>query len=224
MLLICPPENCTICEVSIHLTGQVLAATDNLGKASHMQYDVRGNQTAAIDALGNETDMSFNLANQPVQTTFPATGQQGPSHAFALNAYLYPDGPLLSTSSYDESGAAIRQMNYAYGQEGEMRGVSGSTEPVTYTYDALYRLSGLADGGGSTTHYFYNTAGHLYQVAYPGAAAFTTPLAAGTRDTVTFPAYDTTDNILRRIKRILIYHISSNDILALREVFDHCPA
>jgi len=185
--------------------GQPLTIIDNLGKVTHLRYDAQGNTLSITDALGNETDETYNLANQPVQTAFPATGQQGTGRSSSLSTYLYPGGPLLSTSSYDESGTAIRQVNYSYGQEGESRGVSGSMEPVTYTYDALYRLSGLTDGGGNATRYFYNTAGYLYQVAYPGAGAFTTPLAAGTRDTVTFPAYDTTDNILRRIKHILTY-------------------
>ncbi len=177
--------------------GLPLTVTDNLGKVTHRRYDAQGNCLSVTDALSYETDKTYNLANQSVQTTFSATGQQGPGHAFTLNAYLYPDGPLLSTSSYDESGAAIRQMNYSYGQEGETRGLSGSTEPVTYSYDALYRVTGLTDGGGNMTRYFYKPAGYLYQIAYPGAA--TAPLPAGSRDTVTFPSYDTDGNATKRI-------------------------
>ncbi len=179
--------------------GQPLTVTDNLGKITHMRWDTQGNMFAATDALGNETDTSFNLVNQPIQTTFPATGQQGTGRASTLNAYLYPGGPLLSVTSYDESGAAIRQVNYASGQEGEARGVSGSDEPVTYTYDALYRLSSLTDGGGHTTRYFYNAAGYLYQTAYPGTGTTSAPLSAGSRDTVTFPAYDGDGHATRRI-------------------------
>ncbi len=179
--------------------GQPLTVTDNVGKISHMRYDAQGNTLSVTDALGNEINETYNLANQPVQTAFPATGQQGAGQSGSLNTYLYPDGPLLSVTTTDESGAAIRQVNYAYGQEGEARSLSGSTEPVTYTYDALYRLSGLTDGGGHITRYFYNTAGYLYQIAYPSVGAAPAPLTAGSRDTVTFPSYDIDGNLLRRI-------------------------
>lgn len=75
--------------------------------------------------------------------------------------------------------------------------MSGSTEPATYAYDALYRLKTLTDGGGHATSYFYNPAGYLQQVVYPGAPP-TAPLAAGTPDTMTFPAYDGVGNALSR--------------------------
>ncbi len=179
--------------------GQPLTVTDNLGKVTHLRYDAQGNTLSVTDALGNETDGTYNLANQPVETVFPATGQQGPGRASTLNAYLYPDGQMIGITASDENSVAIRQVNYTYGQEGEARGVSGSTEPVTYTYDALYRLAGLTDGGGNTTRYFYNTAGYLYQVAYPGANATVVPLAGGTRDTATFLAYDANGNALQYI-------------------------
>ena len=79
--------------------------------------------------------------------------------------------------------------------------MTGSTEPVSYAYDALYRLKTLTDGGGHTTSYFYNAAGYLAQVVYPGAQATppTAPLAAGSRDTMTFSSYDADGNLLSRV-------------------------
>ena len=76
----------------------------------------------------------------------------------------------------------------------------GSTEPVSYTYDALYRMKTLKDAALNTTSYFYNGAGYLAQVIYPGAQATppTVMLAAGTKDTVSFPAYDSDGNRLSR--------------------------
>ena len=178
---------------------QPLTVTDNLGKSRHIYYDQQGNHLGETDAIGNETDVSYNIANQPVQTTFPATGQQGPGRSNSLNAYLYPGGPLLNVTTNDESGAAIRQVSYTYGQEGESLALTGSTEPVTYAYDALYRLSTLADGNGNTTRYFYNAASYLYQVVYPGAGATSSPLAAGTRDTITYNRYDLNGNVKSRV-------------------------
>ena len=99
--------------------GQPITVTDNLGHTSHLRYDARGNQTVRIDALGNETDSTFNIADQMLTTTSPATGESGAGRAYTLNAYLYPEGPQTFTAAYDESGAAIRQVKYNYGTEGE---------------------------------------------------------------------------------------------------------
>ena len=187
--------------------GQPLTSTDNLGKVTHFRYDSRGNSLSMTDAIGNETDFTYNIADQPLQTTSPATGQQGSGRSSSVSAYLYSGGPLLSATSYDESGAAIRQVNYAYGSEGEMLGVSGSAEPVTYTYDSQYRLSTLTDGGGHTTRYYYKQQGYLDAVTYPGyigpAPAYNATLDGYNnitgKDSIRFSSYDRNGNVLMRI-------------------------
>ena len=205
--------------------GQPLTVTDNLGEVTHLRYDAQGNATAVIDALGNETDMTYTIANEMLATSLPATGQTGSGHAGSQVAYSYTQpaananaqwpaaalqyGPARMTTQYDESSNAIRQVVSRYDYEGHLLGVTGSTEPVSYSYDALYRLSMLTDGGNHSTSYFYNAAGYLQQVVYPGAQATPplTPLSAGTPDTVTFgspdnataPGYDPDGNLLSRV-------------------------
>lgn len=44
-------------------------------------------------ALGNETDLSYNLANQNTGVSFAATGSTGTGHATFANTYLYVGGP-----------------------------------------------------------------------------------------------------------------------------------
>ncbi len=159
------------------------------------------------DALGNETDFTYNIADQPLQTNLPATGQQGGGHSSSLNAYLYTGGPLTGVTASDESGTAIRQVNYTYGQEGETLGVGGSTEPVTYTYDSQYRLSTLTDGNGHATRYYYKQQGELDAVTYPGYTG-PAPVYNATADdysnitgpdSVRYPAYDPNGNLLKRM-------------------------
>jgi RHS repeat-associated protein len=192
--------------------GEPLTVTDPLGHTAHFRYAEtvpysssainRGHTVSMIDALGDETDATFNINDAPVTTVSPATGQSGSGRGSVDTVYLYDEsgdtsgqeqyGPVASVKTYDEGDTSgpLRTVSYTYGLEGETKGVSGSAEPVTYTYDALYRLTALTDGGGHTTHYFYNAAGYLYQTAYPLSGATTAALAAGSSDTTTYTAYD----------------------------------
>jgi RHS repeat-associated protein len=167
--------------------GQPLTVTDNLSHVTHLRYDSQGRTTSANDALGNETDFSYNLKGQPDTTTYPATGQTGSGQSHVTNAYLYVGGPLTTTTAFDESNVQVRQVSRSYGLEGEALSVSGSTESVTNTYDALYRVKTLKDGNNNTTTYSYNNIGLLSLMALPGG------------ETTQFPSYDSDGNLLQRI-------------------------
>jgi RHS repeat-associated protein len=168
-------------------TGQPLTATDNLGHATHMRYDAQGRVTSATDAIGNETDAAYNLVGQVTSVTYPATGQTGTGRARVENNYLYTGGPLTTVTLFDESNAQARQVTYGYGPEGEAASVAGSTEPVTYTYDALYRLKTLKDGNNNQTTYSYDGVGNVSSVQMPGG------------ETIQFPSHDPSGRVLQRI-------------------------
>lgn len=167
--------------------GQPLTATDNLGHVTHFRYDSQGRPTSVTDALGNETNISYNLAGQADTITLPATGQTGTGRAHRVNGYLYVGGPLATVTSYDESDLQVRQVTNSYGFEGEPLAVSGSTEPATHTYDALYRVKTLTDGNNNTTTYAYNNIGLPALITMPGG------------ETTQFPSYDNDGNLLQRI-------------------------
>ena len=184
--------------------GQPLTEKDNLSHQITFSYDNQGNRTSKSDANNNTTTFAYNVANQLTQTIYPATvlGYA----AYDANSYLYPGGPMTGMTTLGESSTAtrplLRQVNYGYGPEGETVSVTGSAEPVSYTYDALYRLKTLTDGGGHVTSYFYNGAGYLKQIAYPRSTPSTpplSPLTAGSSDTVTFNTYDLNGNVLTRV-------------------------
>jgi len=180
--------------------GQPLTATSALGKVTHLRYDPQGRSIAILDALGLETDAAYNAAGQLTQTTLAATGQNGPGRVSHVTAYLYSGGPATFTASYDESGAQVRQVSYGYGPEGELRSKSGSAEPVSYAYDALYRLTAVADGKGQTTRYAYNAAGKPASATYPSG------------NTVQYPSYDGAGDVLQRVDgRGVVTNYAYND-------------
>lgn len=186
--------------------GQPLTVTDSLGKVTHFRYGARGLLQSVFDSLGHEIDFGdttashaggYNLADQPLLVTYPATGQTGSGYAHTLNSYLYVGGPLTNTAAYDESNSmtSFRQVSTAYGPEGEILSVTATdaSHPVTYTYDGLYRTKTFADGNGSVTKYFYNPLGYLASVLYPSDTQHPN------RDTAQFPSHDPNGNTLQRV-------------------------
>jgi len=163
--------------------GQPLTITNNLGKVSHRRYDALGNVNSVKDALGNETNYTYNIANQIQTVVMPATGQTGAGRAYLQYVYLYPGGPTTAVNHYDESNTLAKQVVYAYGGEGEIKSRTGSTQPVAYTYDALYRMTGITDGNNHMTAYQFNTAGRISRIALPNAS--------GTYDTTQISGYST---------------------------------
>src|SRR6185312_11590873 len=153
----------------------------------HVRYDSQGRTISTTDALGNETDFSYNLIGQRDTTTYPATGQTGSGHSHTSSAYLYVGGPLATITAFDESNTQVRQMTRTYGLEGELLSVGGSTEPVTNTYDPLYRIKTLKDGNNNTTTYAYNNIGLASSITMPGSQV------------TQFTSYDNAGNLLQRV-------------------------
>ena len=167
--------------------GQPLTLTDNLGKITHVRYDTQGRATSVADALGNTTNLTYNIIGQMYQSLSPATGQTGSGRTTTQNTYLYPGGPLTQTILYNESGVQVRQVTPVYGKEGEQLGATGDLKPVSTAYDALYRPKTLTDGNSHATAYAYATAGYTQQAQ----------IANG--DTYKATAWDANGNVLTSI-------------------------
>jgi YD repeat-containing protein len=64
--------------------GQLLSVTDGLSHTSNFTYDSQGNLASFTDAVGNATYWGnseglggYNIANQNILLTYPATGESG---------------------------------------------------------------------------------------------------------------------------------------------------
>ena len=126
----------------------VTVGTGGAAVTTHHRYDIYGNQTQSWDALSNVTETSFNLYNQPTSVIYPATGQTGQGHGHLDYTCMFPGAPVKQTDLFDEGNntGAVRTVVNSYGAEGELLSVSGSAEPVSYTYDAGYRAVADVDG------------------------------------------------------------------------------
>jgi RHS repeat-associated protein len=204
----------TLSYASTPQEGQILSATDNLGHSSTFTYDSQGNMTSRSDALGNTFYWGnttgtggYNIANQNILKTFPATGQTGTGNSSEATSYQYPGGPELSVQSFDESGNQVRQVVNTYGAEGELLTVSGSTEFTSYSYDAFYRIHSITDANGHSTNYYYNGQGYLDSITYPGYSGPTPTYNTATStwsnitgpDSVRNASYDPAGDVLTRV-------------------------
>jgi RHS repeat-associated protein len=178
---------------SIEYVGQPLMVESAAGDTWHYRYDGRGNRIIAIDPVGNLTSYSYNLADQLVKTTYPATGDTGSGQAYNKYNYQYVGGPLQSIQLYDESNTLVREIDYAYTHEGLLASVTGSTEPASYQYDGAGRVTKLTDGDGNVTSYYYDQVGNLSAIHYPDYN-----LATG-YDIDQFTSYDADQNLMIEI-------------------------
>ena len=167
--------------------GHPLTITDNLGNIDHYRYDNRGNPILHIDALGNETEFEYNLADQIILVTLPFKNSSASSRGYIEREYAYLGGSLVSEIMYDEEDNISSEKYYTYGNEGELLSVSGTGEPVSYTYDALYRIKTLTDGNENVTLYNYDQLNRVTSIIYPD------------NDIVYFTDYDERDNLLSKI-------------------------
>ena len=183
--------------------GEPVSATvmgpDGVSTATYYQYDDRGNRTASIDALGYETDYTYDALDEITQVTYPGTNPAALSaRAYTSYSYLYPGGPLIHVATYDEAGSQMRVTDNVYGPEGELLSVKDYPQTATYTYDAEYRVTGITNGNGGTTQYHYDTVGNLDRLTYPRYNAGQTYVGFPFYDTEQF-GYDADQNLIQRI-------------------------
>ena len=171
-----------------------LTVSDPAGKTIGYTYDAYGNVIVQTDAAGKSFTYAYNIANQQISYTqpdiiVPSHRPRSPFetlHTVAVTSYVYPGGATTGTVQYVNS-QPVQTITITNGPNGEILSRTGGTEPVTYTYDALYRVKTLTDGNSSKTAFTYNTAGHAAGVTYPGG------------DTLQFTAYNTLGQITTRV-------------------------
>ena len=149
--------------------GRPVAVTDDLGHTTHLRYDGRGNLTSSTDALGINTAMLYNTADQVTRVTLPASGQTGSGQGKINYTYSFIGGPMRYQSIQDEANATVRTYTTTFGNEGEVKTQFGSNISQTMEYDALYRMTSFKDGLNRATLTFYDGNGRAVATQYPGA-------------------------------------------------------
>ena len=114
----------------------------------------------ARDNAGNDSALI------PVQTNADDGGARyGIAHSEF--EYLYPGGPVMEASARKVSGIPARAVGYVYGNEGELRHMTGDADSTEVFYDCLYRPYQVWDGPDRINWYSYDLAGCPTEMDYP---------------------------------------------------------
>ena len=157
---------------------KVTAVRDVLGGITRYSYDDRDRMTSMTDPLGNRTSYSYDAVGLPTATGLPggrlkeyvydalgqpiqASDNNGVQYKITYNALGLPLQVLKvrtkvgNTYTYDT-------VSFTYDALGRLTQKShGSGESIHYTYDSLSRTTSFTDAAGHTTTYAYDAVGNV---------------------------------------------------------------
>ena len=112
-----------------------------------------------VDALGRETQFSYDSMGRPSRTVLPD------GHWFSYE-YDAVSRPIKRT---DERGNAV---SYSYDAGGNLTAISDAHgEVINQIFDAAGNRTSVTDANGNTTQYAYNANDQLIRVTYPDGGA-----------------------------------------------------
>lgn len=163
---------------------KVTAVKDVLGGITRYSYDDRDRMTSMTDPLGNRTSYSYDAVGYLTATGLPggllkeyvydalgqpiqASDNNGVQYKITYNAMGLPQQVLRvrtkvgNTYTYDT-------VSFTYDALGRLTQKShGSGETIHYTYDSLSRTTSFTDAAGHTSTYTYDAAGNIVQHTDP---------------------------------------------------------
>lgn len=144
-------------------------------------YDLRGGQTAIVDAMGYLTTQAFDGAGNIVDHTEYATAIAGwnsaVTHAAAPAPVTSANDDRKITSVFDRNNRKVSdtRVNVLYSvSTASTTGVRGNAV-TSYLYDAVGNTTATTDANGATTYSYYDAMGRVTAVAEPARIDVVTP-------------------------------------------------
>jgi len=168
--------------------GRVLTRTLPMGQVETFAYDANGNPISHTDFKGQVTTSDYDQHNRLIRQTYADGTEESwvyDSAGQKVEAQQVINGDVRVTQyDYDARGRLIREskpngavLEYGYDDVGNRTRLTttqanGDSRTVTYTFDALNRLSTVTDDTGTTT-YGYDAAGNRASLTRPNGVQTT---------------------------------------------------
>ena len=136
-------------------------------------YDARGNALTQFDALGRETDRTYNSLSEPLAVTSPNPSAVGPARIVTTYTYDAKGNQLTKTQPLYTSATAFTNQTTTYqrattAHPGDITGVVDPLGNVTTnTYDAAGNLTRISSPQGRVTTYTYDSIGRRLTAVTP---------------------------------------------------------
>lgn len=159
---------------------RVTSATDGSGNTITYAYDAVGN-LSSISYPGSKTvSYTYDDANRMATVTdwdsrvttynYDTAGRLG---SFTLpngvvTTYGYDDASRTSSVSHVNDAATIAARTYTFDDVGNRLTANNGTASDTYTYDELYRITGITYADGSAQSFAYDASGNRTSQALDG--------------------------------------------------------
>ena len=128
--------------------GNLISYTDPDGNTTKYIYDQDNRQIVSIDPFGARTTTAYDIAGNTTSVTDGDNRQ---------TTYAYDNNNrLVSETSRNSGGSVTNTQTYTYDNNGNNLTAADGNGTITYTYDALNRVSTETDVWGLTTTYSYN--------------------------------------------------------------------
>lgn len=162
--------------------------TSGLNIITQYRFDKNDNLIEVENAKGNITYLTYNNNDQLVKEQFgTAVKQYDYSDDGRQKKYISPNG-VNFTNQFDEKDLLVNDgyASYNYYADNSLQSVSRNGKAITYTYDALKRVTGVnySDFAGNTVSYQYDDNNNIIKITYPNGIAVNYEYDANNRLTV----------------------------------------
>ncbi|NYH79766.1 RHS repeat-associated protein [Actinopolyspora biskrensis] len=162
--------------------------TNGLNNSTTSEYDRLNNLVGTKLPTGAETTVGYDSSTHPhlpTSITDPQERTKTRSYDEAGNLTEVRSADLdktLRANTYNSDGTLAKQVNgngaattYSYDEAGNLTEIQqpGPLGSITYTYDALSRVTSVTDGNGNTTEYSYDKLDRVVSVSHNGTVSQT---------------------------------------------------
>ena len=138
------------------LAGRLKSLTDPNSNVTAWGYDAAGRRTSATDPLGKSTAYAYDAAGQLVGVT----DRTGRRKALSYDAA----GQLVGEDWFDAANAKLDARAFAYDAGGNLTSAANNAGTYALAYDALNRVTTVAEPFGATLAFGYDAGGNRTSV------------------------------------------------------------